>query len=95
MKKEFFKNCMLKVVEIVCPEKTLTFNNISFSNITITSRIEDIDKDISKQLQEKKFIVVFIALDLSTDLSSQLLIFGCGVRKIFKLSKNCYQWRKV
>lgn len=84
---EFFKNSMLKVVDIVCPDKKPLFNEISCSKMTIIRRIEDIGEDILKQLQEnsKSFNTFSIALDESTDIcdTAQLLIFICGVTENF------------
>jgi len=80
---------MLKVVDIVCPDKKSLFNDISCSKMTITRRIEDIDENILHQLQEisKSFTAFSITLDESTDIynSAQLLIFIRGVTENFMI----------
>ena len=89
---EFVKDCMLKVAEIVCPDKQRAFQNVSLSRMTITRSIEEIDSDINDQLKSdiEKYVSVLLALNEFTDISStaQLLIF------IF-YSSNSYFYREV
>ena len=37
---EFVKECLMAVVDIVCPEKKSLFSNVSLSRRTVTRRIE-------------------------------------------------------
>ena len=91
-KGEFVKDCMLKVAEILCPDKQRAFQNVSLSRMTITRRVEEIGSDINDQLKSdiEKYVSVSLALDESTDIGStaQLLIFIRGVTENFKFLKN-------
>ena len=76
---EFVKDCMLKVAEIVCPDKQRAFQNVSLSRMTITWRVEEtgsVNKD-QPNSGIQKYIPVSLALDKSTGIGStaQLLIF--------------------
>ena len=44
---KFVKDCMLKVAEIVCPDKQRAFRNVSLSRMTITRKVEEIGSDIN------------------------------------------------
>ena len=50
---EFVKTCMLKVVEIVCPEKRPAFANISLTRNTVADTISDLSADLDSQLKRK------------------------------------------
>ena len=50
---EFVKDCLLTVVDIVCPEKRDLFADISFSARTVTRRIEGLASDIKLSLQKR------------------------------------------
>jgi hypothetical protein len=80
---EFVKECMLKVADVLCPDKKQLFSNISLSRNTIADRITEMAQDVSGQLSVKarKFIAYSLAADESTDLSdtSQLSVFIRGV----------------
>ena len=66
---EFVKECLLTVVEILCPDKRDLFSKISLSARTVTRRIEDLSSDIRTTLQERaqQYEFYAIALDESTD----------------------------
>ncbi|XP_073520416.1 uncharacterized protein [Phyllobates terribilis] len=80
---DFIKECVMKMVENVCPEKKQEFSNICLAHNTVARRIEEISSDIKRQLMSKgaDFDFFSIACDESTDLSdtAQLLIFLRGV----------------
>ena len=63
---------MLKVAEIVCPDKQPTFQNVSLSRMTITRRVKEICSDIKDQLNSgiHKYISVSLALDESKHIGS-------------------------
>ena len=91
---EFVKDCMLKVAEIVCPDKQPAFQNVSLSRMTITRRVEEIGTDIKEQLNSdvEKYVSVSLALDESTDIGStaQLLVFIRGVTEDFQISEELF-----
>ena len=85
---------MLKVAEIVCPDKLRAFQNVSLSRMTITRRVERINSYIYDQLNSdiEKYVTVSLALDESTDIGStaQLLIFIRGVTENFQISGGLF-----
>ncbi len=50
---QFIKDCMLKVADILCPEKKNMFNNLSLSANTVAERITELSSDIYDQLRGK------------------------------------------
>ncbi|KAM4694222.1 general transcription factor II-I repeat domain-containing protein 2-like [Discoglossus pictus] len=82
-KGEYIKECVMKMVENICPEKKQEFANICLAHNTVARRIEDISSDIKRQLTSKgvDFYFFSVACDDSTDLSdtAQLLIIMRGV----------------
>jgi hypothetical protein len=85
----FVKDCLLKVSEIICPEKANDFKNVSLSANTIATRINELAEDIEGQLKEnsKKFCALSLAIDESTDINdiAQLSIFIRGVDEEFSI----------
>ena len=80
---EFVKICMMKVVEVVWPEKQFAFADISLSRDTIADRVEDISRNLCCRIQDK--IKLFTALLVEnydnadvTD-TAQLCVFIRGV----------------
>ena len=69
---EFVKDKLLKVTEIVCPDKLRAFQNVSSSRMSITRRVEEIGSDINDQLNSdiEKYVAVLLVLDESTDIGS-------------------------
>lgn len=61
---DFIKQCLIKVTEIMCPEKVQDFNNVSLSRITVVRRIEDLSANLK------------LACDESTDATQLLIFFG-------------------
>ncbi|KAK2848579.1 hypothetical protein Q5P01_008413 [Channa striata] len=66
---QFFFFCLIKVTEVMCPEKVQDFNNVSLSRNTAVRRIEDLSANLKLQLREKTCAFDFysIACDESTD----------------------------
>jgi len=89
---EYIKDCILKVADIVCPEKKATFHDVSLSRMTISRRVEEIGNDLRDQFRDNagKFVSISLALDESTDIgdTSQLLIFLRGVSEDFKITEE-------
>ena len=86
----FCIDCLLKVAEIVYPDKQRAFQNVNLSPVTITHREEEIGSDIKNQLNSaiQKYVPVSLSLDESTHIGStaQLLVFIRGVREDFQIS---------
>uniref|UniRef100_UPI0037E99D8B general transcription factor II-I repeat domain-containing protein 2-like n=1 Tax=Semicossyphus pulcher TaxID=241346 RepID=UPI0037E99D8B len=89
--REFVRDCILKVADIVCPEQKTKVRDISLSNDTVTRRIEDLANDLKEQLGQRveglETGAFSIALDESTDISdtAQLLIFIRTVTENFEI----------
>ncbi|XP_078271885.1 general transcription factor II-I repeat domain-containing protein 2 isoform X1 [Rhinoraja longicauda] len=83
MEGEFIKDCVMQMVENICPEKKQEFANVCLARNTVARRIEDISSDIKRQLGDRGMNLDFFSLacDESTDLSdtTQSLIFLRGV----------------
>ena len=82
------KECLLTVIDIVCPEKRDLFSKISLCK-TVTRRIEDLSSDIRTTLQNRAqhFEFYAIALDestYSTD-TAQVAIFVRGINATFDI----------
>ena len=80
---EFVKDCMIKVCDIVCPDKRQAFLNVSLSRNTVADCVCDLATDLQQQLmgKGKDFIAYSLAVDESSDTSdtAQLSIFIRGV----------------
>uniref|UniRef100_A0A3P9HRP4 DUF4371 domain-containing protein n=1 Tax=Oryzias latipes TaxID=8090 RepID=A0A3P9HRP4_ORYLA len=76
--------CLIKVTEVMFPEKVQDFNSVSLSRNTVVRRIEDLSANLKLQLREKACALDFysIACDESTG-ATQLLIFLRGVNDNF------------
>ncbi|XP_065811264.1 general transcription factor II-I repeat domain-containing protein 2-like [Labrus bergylta] len=88
---DFIKQCLIKVTEIMCPEKVQDFINVSLSRNTVVRRIEDLSANLKLQLKDKACAFDFysIACDESTDATdiAQLLIFLRGVDDNFSCTE--------
>ena len=80
---EFMKKCMMKVCDLVCPEKKQAFSNVSLSRNTVADRTCDLATNLYDQLMEKgkDFVAFSLAVDESCDASdtAQLSVFIRGV----------------
>ncbi len=80
---EFVKKCMMKVCDLVCPEKTHAFSNVSLSRNTVADRTCDLATNLYDQLMEKgkDFVAFSLAVDESsyTSDTAQLSVFIRGV----------------
>nr|XP_057931891.1 general transcription factor II-I repeat domain-containing protein 2 [Doryrhamphus excisus] len=89
---EFIKDCVMKMVEKICPAKKQEFANICLARNTVVRRIEDVSLDIKRQLEAKgtEFDFFSLACDESTDASdtAQLLIFLRGVDNDMNVSEE-------
>ncbi|XP_073714015.1 general transcription factor II-I repeat domain-containing protein 2B-like [Misgurnus anguillicaudatus] len=88
----FLKDCMLKVADILCPEKKSMFNNIALSANTVAEQISKLSSDIYDQLCDKArvFTAYSSVLDESTDItdSAQLAIFIRGINDRFEVTEE-------
>lgn len=70
---------MIKVAEIVCPEKRQAFANVSLRSTVCCFRISELSADLNSQLNNKvkSFVAFSVAIDESTDITdiAQLVIF--------------------
>ncbi|XP_014679679.1 PREDICTED: general transcription factor II-I repeat domain-containing protein 2-like [Priapulus caudatus] len=78
----------------MCPEKAPILNSLSLSARTVSTRIEELSKNLSDQLHSaaSQFKVFSLALDESTDISdtAQLAIFVRGVDDEFNITENFF-----
>ena len=95
---EFVKDCLIVVVECLCPEKRKDFDNISLPRKTITRHIEELATNIESTLKElaSKFVYYLLAIDESTDITStaQLAVFVRGIDQEFNISKKCLAFKQ-
>lgn len=70
---EFLKSCMLKVFDVLCPEKKPMLANISLSRNTVIDRICEMATDLRAQLSERsKYFIAYkysLAVDENTDMT--------------------------
>ncbi|XP_076042351.1 general transcription factor II-I repeat domain-containing protein 2B-like [Oratosquilla oratoria] len=80
---DFIKECLLAVVDSVCPEQRSAFENMSLSSRTVRRRIEDMLDNVHDSLKTRSsnFVAFSLALDESTDTkdTAQLTVFIRGV----------------
>ncbi|XP_072239317.1 general transcription factor II-I repeat domain-containing protein 2-like [Leuresthes tenuis] len=89
---EFLKSCMIKVFDVLCPDKKQMLANVSLSRNTVTDRICEMATDLRAQLSErsKDFIAYSLAVDESTDMTdtAQLAIFIRGVDSNLRVTEE-------
>ena len=80
---DFIKECLIAVVDCVCPEKRSAFESVSLSSRTVRRRIEEMSNNVQDSLKSRSSTLVTfsLALDESTDTkdTAQLAIFIRGV----------------
>jgi len=80
---EIAKNCLLEIVDELCPEKSNVIKTITMGANTVARRIGDMSTNLMEQIAShaKNFLHFSLAMDESTDMcgTSQLLIFNRGV----------------
>ena len=81
--REFVKKCMVKVWDIMCPDKKQDFLNVGLSRNTAAERVCELSTNLHEQLikEGKDFIAYSLAVDESSDTSdtAQLSVFIRGV----------------
>jgi hypothetical protein len=86
---EFIKECLMTIVETVCPERKNLFSDISLSARTVTRRTEDMSQNLDNQLSKisQTFTAYSLALDKSLDCTdiSQLSVFIRGINETFEI----------
>ena len=89
---EFLKSCMVKVCDIICPDKKQMLANVSLSRNTVADRVCEMATDLRTQLSErsKDFIAYSLAVDESTDMTdtAQLAIFIRGVDSDLRVTEE-------
>ena len=80
---DFIKECLVAVVDSVCPEQRSVFESMSLSSRTVRRRIEEMSDNVHDSLKTRiSTLVAFsLALDESTDTkdTAQLAVFIRGV----------------
>ena len=89
---EFVKECLLAVVDILCPSRKKEIDNISLSRRTVTRRIDELATNIEIGLKElaSKFKYISLAIDESTDVANtaQLAVFVRGIDADFNITEE-------
>lgn len=89
---EFVKECLLEVANILCPENSKKFEQISLSRRTVTRRIDLMAENIKATLSNTvgNCVSFSIALDESTDISdtAQLAIFIRAIDENFTITEE-------
>ena len=80
---EFLKSCMMKVCNVMCPDKVQKFGNVNMSRNTIANCVCEIFHNLRAQLMERSRDIIAYSLfvDERTDVkeTAQLAIFIRGV----------------
>lgn len=82
---ELIKDCMVRAVELICPEARQKILNIPLSRNTVAERIGDISDNLTSQIRDlaTKFMSFSLAVDESTDIRdvAQVSVFfrGCDI----------------
>ncbi|XP_050715475.1 general transcription factor II-I repeat domain-containing protein 2-like [Eriocheir sinensis] len=80
---DFIKECLVAVVDSVCPEQRFAFESVNLSSRTVRRRIEEMSDNVHDSLKTRSSTLVAfsLALDASTDTkdTAQLAVFIRGV----------------
>ena len=89
---EVVKECLLKVAEELCPEKSKQFKNVALGANTIARHVADMGENIVAEIaiNASKFRHFSIAMDESLDScsTSQLLVFIRGVDEDMNITQE-------
>lgn len=67
---EFVKNCMMKVCDVMCPDKRQAFSNVSLSRNTVADLVCQLATNLQQLVgKERDFIAYSLAVDESSDTS--------------------------
>ena len=92
MRESLSKKCMVKVYDIVCPDRQQEFLNVSLSRKAVGVCVCELSTNLHEQLMKKgnDFIAYYFAVDESSDTSdtAQLLIFIHGVDSSLCVTRN-------
>ncbi|KAL3968683.1 KRAB domain-containing zinc finger protein [Sarotherodon galilaeus] len=95
----FVKDCVMKMVENICPKKKQEFLNACLARNTVVRRVEDISSDIHRQLRDRgvDFDYFSLACDESTDASdtAQLLIYLRGVDDKMNVTEELLDFKSL
>ena len=73
---EFIKKCMVKVCDIVCPDKQQEFLNVSLSRHTVAELVCELSIDLHEQLMKKEKILLHTPL-LLMRAATHLILPSC------------------
>ncbi len=68
---EFIKDCVMKMVDNICPEKKQEFASVCLVCNTVARRIEEISSDIKRQVGDRG--VNFVGVDDDMKITEELL----------------------
>ncbi|KAG0715324.1 General transcription factor II-I repeat domain-containing protein 2 [Chionoecetes opilio] len=92
---DFIKECIMVVIDSLCPEKSSAFESVSLSPRTVCRRIEEMSDSVSDSLKTccSNFDAFELALDESTDMkdTAQLAIFILGVTAVLQVYEEFLQ----
>ncbi|KAG0727272.1 General transcription factor II-I repeat domain-containing protein 2 [Chionoecetes opilio] len=93
---DFIKECIMVVIDSLCPEKRSAFESVSLSPRTVCRRIEEMSDSVKDWLKTccSNFDAFSLALDESTDMkdTAQLTIFIRGVTAALQVYEEFLQF---
>ncbi|KAG0712678.1 General transcription factor II-I repeat domain-containing protein 2A [Chionoecetes opilio] len=92
---DFIKECIMVVIDSLCPEKRSAFESVSLSPRTVCRRIEEMSDSVNDSLKTccSNFDAFSLALDESTNMkdTTQLAIFIRGVSAALQVYEEFLQ----